>query len=124
MLRILLPVLAIALLGTSGCVAAAIVGAAGAGYGYTQAKKSGSPVKQHGSTQPAKTTQPGKETTQPANETTQPTNGTTPPTKATTLPKGVKLLPAPGEFVDCRLEDGQHFAMSAADCRAKGGTTS
>ena len=116
MLRILLPVLAIALLGTSGCVAAAIVGAAGAGYGYTQAnKKSGTPVEQHGSTQPA------KETTQPA---TPPANGMTPPAKTPAPPEGVKLLPAPGEFVDCRLENGQHLAMSAADCRAKGGTTS
>jgi hypothetical protein len=39
-------------------------------------------------------------------------------------PKGVKLLPAPDEFVDCKLKDGENFAMSAADCTAKGGTAS
>ena len=39
--RMLLPVLAVLLLGTSGCVAAALVGAAGAGagVGYSQSKK-------------------------------------------------------------------------------------
>ena len=108
MRRILLPLLAVILLGTSGCVAAAIVGAAGAGYGYTQAKKSSRPVKQPGTTQPAKDTAPAKDTT---------------PAKVAP-PEGIKLLPAPGEFVDCKLEDGGHLAMSAADCRAKGGTTS
>jgi hypothetical protein len=98
MRRTLLPVLAVALLGTSGCVAA-IIGAAGAGagFGYTQTKKSHTPVKQHDPTQPA---------------------------KGTPRPKGVKLLPAPGEFVDCKLKDGEKLAMSAGDCRAKGGTTS
>jgi hypothetical protein len=98
MRRTLLPVLAVVLLGTSGCVAA-IIGAAGAGagYGYTQAKKSHIPVRQDDPTQPA---------------------------KGTSRPKGVKLLPAPGEFVDCKLKDGEKLAMSAADCRAKGGNTS
>ena len=96
MRRALLPMLAVALLGTSGCVAAIVAGA-GAGFGYTQIKKSHTPVKQE---------------------------DTTHSVKGTSRPKGVKLLPAPGEFVDCKLKDGQNFAMSAADCSAKGGTTS
>jgi hypothetical protein len=98
MRRTLLPVLAVALLGTSGCVAAIIgVAGAGAGFGYTQAKKSHTPVKQDDATRPA---------------------------KGTPRPEGVKLLPAPGEFVNCKLKDGEKLAMSAGDCRAKGGTTS
>jgi hypothetical protein len=98
MQRTLLPVLAVALLGTSGCVAA-IVGAAGAGaaFGYTQVKKSDTAVKQDDTKQPA---------------------------KGAPQPNGVELLPAPSQFVDCKLKDGENLAMTAADCRAKGGTTS
>jgi len=98
MQRSLLAVLAVALLGTSGCVAA-LVGAAGAGagLGYTQAHKSNAGVKQAG--------------------TGQPTNGTA-------RTKTVKLQPAPGQFVDCTLKDGAKLAMSATDCRARGGAAS
>lgn len=97
----ILPVLAIALLGTSGCVAAALVGAAGAGagFGYTQAKAK-------------------------KNETAAKTDGTRQPVRTTQRNDGVKLLPAPGEFIECTLKDGEHLAMSAADCKAKGGTVS
>jgi hypothetical protein len=98
MRRVLLPVLAVALLGTSGCVAA-VVGAAGAGagLGYTQAKKSNKAVKQDAATQPAK----GKPQA-----------------------KSVEPLPAPTQFVDCNLKEGDKLAMSAADCKAKGGSPS
>jgi hypothetical protein len=98
MQRSLLPVLAIVLLGTSGCIAA-VVGAAGAGagLGYTQAQKTNTGVKQDGTAQPA---------------------------KGTARAKTVKLQPAPGQFVDCTLRDGAKLAMSAADCKAKGGAAS
>ena len=96
----LLPVLALALLGTSGCVAAVLVGAAGAGagigYTHANAKKSETAAKTDGTAQPVRTSQR----------------------------TGVKLAPAPGEFIECTLSDGQHLAMSAADCKAKGGTVS
>ena len=98
MLRALAPVLALFLLLTSGCVAAALVGVAGAGagYGYSQVKaqKTETPVR-------------GAEKTSAVQGTQQATR--------------VKLLPAP-EFIDCKLQDGTDLAMSAADCRAKGGT--
>jgi hypothetical protein len=93
--RYSLLVLAVVLLATSGCVAA-IVGA-GAGYTYSHLKKNHSPYKQGVTAEPANSAYP---------------------------PKGVKLLPAPGEFVDCKLKDGLHYAMSADDCKAQGGTTS
>jgi len=96
----LLPVLAVALLGTSGCVAAALVGAAGAGagFGYTQTKaKNEAPMRQAGTVQPVRDTQRADD---------------------------ARLLPAPGDFVECTLKDGEHLAMSAADCKAKGGSTS
>jgi hypothetical protein len=95
MRRVLLPLLAVALLGTSGCVAA-VVGAAGAGagLGYTQAKKSNAAAKQKAAAQ-------GK-----------------------SQPASVEPLPAPGQFVDCQLTEGVKLAMSAADCKAKGGTAS
>ena len=96
--RVLLPLLAVVLLGTSGCVAA-IVGAAGAGagLGYAQTKKSSTAAKQDAATQPA--------------------NGK--PQR-----KSVEPLPAPGQFVDCNLKEGEKLAMSATDCKAKGGTPS
>ena len=101
MRRMLLPVLALALLGTSGCVAVALVGAAGAGagigYTHANAKKSETAAKTDGTAQPVRTSQQSG---------------------------GVKLAPAPGEFIECTLSDGQHLAMSAADCKAKGGTVS
>jgi len=98
MQRSLLPVLVVALLGTSGCVAALVGGAgAGAGFGYTQAQKSHTRVKQAGTAQP---------------------------TKGTARAKSVELQPAPGQFVDCTLKDGTKLAMSAADCRARGGAAS
>lgn len=101
MRRMLVPALALALLGTSGCVAAALVGmaGAGAGIGYTHAnaKKDETAARTDGAAQPVRTSQ---------------TTG------------GVKLAPAPGEFIECTLSDGQHLAMSAADCKAKGGTVS
>jgi len=98
MRRSLLALLAVALLGTSGCVAA-VVGAAGAGagLGYSQTQKSHSGTK---------------------------TAGTTQPTKGTARTKSVELQPAPGQFVDCKLTDGTMLAMSAADCRARGGASS
>ena len=97
MKRMLRPVLAVALIGTSGCVAA-IIGAAGvgAGFGYAQMKK--------GDAQVAK-------------------GDTKPPAQGTRRPESVGLLPAPGGFVDSKLKDGGIVAMSAADCGAKGGTT-
>jgi hypothetical protein len=101
MRRALLPVLALALLATNGCVAAALVGAAGAGagigYTHANAKKSETAARTDGAAQPVHTTQQSG---------------------------GVKLLPAPGEFIECTLSDGEHLAMSAADCKAKGGTIS
>jgi hypothetical protein len=98
MRRVLLPVLAVALLGTSGCVAAVIGAAgAGAGLGYTQAKKSNTAVKQDAATHSAK----GK----PQLESVEP-------------------LPAPSQFVECNLKEGEKLAMSATDCKAKGGTPS
>jgi len=98
MQRSLLPVLVVALLGTSGCVAALIGGAgAGAGLGYTQAQKSHTGVKQAGAGQP---------------------------TKGTARAKGLELKPAPGQFVDCTLKDGAKLAMSAADCSARGSAAS
>ena len=97
MRRVLLPLLAVALLGTSGCVAA-VVGAAGAGagLGYSQAKKTNTAAKQ-------KAAQPGQGKPQPAS---------------------VEPLPAPTQFVDCKLAEGEKLAMSATDCKAKGGTAS
>jgi hypothetical protein len=93
MQRHLLPLLAVALLGTSGCVAAIVgVAGAGAGLGYTQAQKSNA--------------------------------GKSQPTKGAPGFKSVALQPAPGQFIECQLKDGEKLAMSAADCRAKGGTTS
>jgi len=96
MRRFLLPLLAVALLGTSGCVAA-LVGAAGAGagLGYSQTQKSKAGTKQAGTAQPG-----------------------------TARTKSVELQPAPGQFVDCQLTDGTKLAMSAADCRARGGSSS
>src|SRR5258707_670686 len=98
MQRSLLPVLAIVLFGTSGCIAA-VVGAAGvgAGLGYSQAHKSHAGVQQGSAAQP---------------------------TEGTPRAKSVKLQPAPGQFVDCTLRDGAKLAMSAADCKAKGGAAS
>ena len=85
------------LLGMSGCVVTMVAGT-GASVWYTQVKKNHTPAKQ--------------------NDTVQLHKGTPQPT-------GVELLPAPGEFVNCKLKDGEdHLAMPAADCRAKGGTTS
>jgi uncharacterized protein YceK len=101
MRRMLLLVLAVALLGTSGCVAVALVGAAGAGagFGYTQAKarKNDAPTRRAGMVQSARDTERADD---------------------------AKLLPAPGDFVECTLKNGEHLAMSAADCKAKGGSTS
>jgi hypothetical protein len=98
MRRVLLPVLAVALLGTSGCVAAVVgVAGAGAGLGYSQVKKSNTAVKQDAAMQPGK----GKSQL-----------------------KSVEPLPAPTQFVDCNLKEGEKLAMSAADCKAKGGTAS
>jgi hypothetical protein len=93
--RSLLPVLAVALLGTSGCVAA-VVGAAGAGagLGYSQAQKTNADAQKDGTA------------------------------KSTARAKTVKLQPAPGQFVECTLRDGTKLAMSAADCKAKGGAAS
>jgi hypothetical protein len=96
----LLPLLALVLLlGTSGCVAAALVGAAGAGagYGISQSKKNEKPASQ------AETAKP---------------------TPAAPRSSSVRLAPAPAELVQCKLQDGETFAMSAADCKAKGGSVS
>ena len=97
--RMLLPVLAVLLLGTSGCVAAALVGAAGAGagYGYSQSKKNQTPAKNSEAAKPA---------------------------PAAPRSSSVRLAPAPAELVECKLQDGETFAMSAADCKAKGGSVS
>jgi hypothetical protein len=98
MRRVLLPLLAVALLGTSGCVAA-VVGAAGAGagLGYAQAKKSNTAAKQ---------------------------DAAAPSAKGKSHPESLKPLPAPGQFVECQLKEGEKLAMSAADCKAKGGAPS
>ena len=105
--RMLLPVLAVLLLGTSGCVAAALVGAAGAGagLGYSQSKKNQASVK---------------------TEATTKTEATAPSDSTSTAPRSssVRLAPAPAELVECKLRDGETFAMSAADCKAKGGSVS
>jgi hypothetical protein len=96
----LLPVLAVLLLGTSGCVAAALVGAAGAGagLGYSQSKKNQT------------------STSQTSTKATAPSDSTAPRSSS------VRLAPAPAELVECKLQDGETFAMSAADCKAKGGS--
>jgi hypothetical protein len=98
----LLPVLAVLLLGTSGCVAAALVGAAGAGagLGYSQSKKNQT------------------STSQTSTKATAPSDSTAPRSSS------VRLAPAPAELVECKLQDGETFAMSAADCKAKGGSVS
>ena len=105
--RMLLPVLAVLLLGTSGCVAAALVGAAGAGagLGYSQSKKNQTSVKAEATTK---------------------TEATAPSDSTSTAPRSssVRLAPAPAELVECKLQDGETFAMSAADCKAKGGRVS
>jgi len=100
--RMLLPVLAVLLLGTSGCVAAALVGAAGAGagLGYSQSKTNQTSVKTEATTR---------------TEATAPSGSTA---------RSVRLAPAPAELVECKLQDGETFAMSAADCKAKGGSVS
>ena len=103
--RMLLPVLAVLLLATSGCVAAALVGAAGAGagLGYSQSKKNQTSTKTEATTKMEATATPAR-----------------------TAPRSssVKLAPAPAELVECKLQDGETFAMSAADCKAKGGSVS
>ena len=103
--RMLLPVLAVLLLGTSGCVAAALVGAAGAGagVGYSQSKKSQTSTKM---------------------ETTAKREATAPSAPTAPRSSNVRLAPAPAELVECKLQDGETFAMSAADCKAKGGSVS
>ena len=103
--RMLLPVLVVVLLGTSGCVAAALVGAAGAGagLGYSQSKKNQTSTK---------------------TETTAKTEATATPAPAAPRSSNVRLAPAPAELVECKLQDGETFAMSAADCKAKGGSVS
>src|SRR5262249_32427955 len=108
----LVPVLAVVLLATSGCVAA-LVGAAGAGagYAYSHAKKNQAPSRQGVTAQPANGASPAKGVT------AQPASGASPP-------EGTQILPGPGELVDCRLKDGVNYAMSADDCKAQGGTTS
>ena len=103
--RMLLPLLVVLLLGTSGCVAAALVGAAGAGagLGYSQSKKNQTSTK---------------------TETTAKTEATATPAPAAPRSSNVRLAPAPAELVECKLQDGETFAMSAADCKAKGGSVS
>ena len=103
--RMLLPMLVVLLLGTSGCVAAALVGAAGAGagLGYSQSKKNQTSTK---------------------TETTAKTEATATPAPAAPRSSNVRLAPAPAELVECKLQDGETFAMSAADCKAKGGSVS
>ena len=102
--RMLLPVLAVLLLGTSGCVAAALVGAAGAGagLGYSQSKNNQTSTSQ----------------------TSTKTQATTPSVSTAPRSSSVRLAPAPAELVECKLQDGETFAMSAADCKAKGGSVS
>ena len=104
--RMLLPLLVVLLLGTSGCVAAALVGAAGAGagVGYSQSKKNQTPTNQR-STKTEATARPA-------------------PTAPRSSGSSVRLAPAPAELVECKLQDGETFAMSAADCKAKGGSVS
>ena len=103
--RMLLPVLVVLLLGTSGCVAAALVGAAGAGagLGYSQSKKNQTSTK---------------------TEATTKTEAKATPAPTAPRSSSVKLAPAPAELVECKLQDGETFAMSAADCKAKGGSVS
>jgi len=103
--RMLLPLLVVLLLGMSGCVAAALVGAAGAGagLGYSQSKKNQTSTK---------------------TETTAKTEATATPAPAAPRSSNVRLAPAPAELVECKLQDGETFAMSAADCKAKGGSVS
>ena len=103
--RMLLPVLAVLLLATSGCVAAALVGAAGAGagLGYSQSKNNQTSTKTQATTK---------------TEATAPSDSTAPRSSS------VRLAPAPAELVECKLRDGETFAMSAADCKAKGGSVS
>ena len=103
--RMLLPVLVVVLLGTSGCVAAALVGAAGAGagLGYSQSKKNQTSTK---------------------TEATTKTEAKATPAPTAPRSSSVKLAPAPAELVECKLQDGETFAMSAADCKAKGGSVS
>ena len=102
--RMLLPVLAVLLLGTSGCVAAALVGAAGAGagLGYSQSKNNQTSTSQ----------------------TSTKTQATAPSVSTAPRSSSVRLAPAPAELVECKLQDGETFAMSAADCKAKGGSVS
>ena len=103
--RMLLPVLVVLLLGTSGCVAAALVGmaGAGAGLGYSQSKKSQTSTQTHATTR---------------------TEATAAAAPAAPRSSNVRLAPAPAELVECKLQDGETFAMSAADCKAKGGSVS
>ena len=103
--RMLLPVLAVLLLGTSGCVAAALVGmaGAGAGLGYSQNQKN---------------------QTSPKAEAPPKTEATATPAATAPRSSSVRLAPAPAELVECKLQDGETFAMSAADCKAKGGSVS
>ena len=103
--RMLLPMLVVLLLGTSGCVAAALVGAAGAGagLGYSQSKKNQTSTK---------------------TEATTKTEAKATPAPTAPRSSSVKLAPAPAELVECKLQDGETFAMSAADCKAKGGSVS
>ena len=102
--RMLLPVLAVLLLATSGCVAAALVGAAGAGagLGYSQSKNNQTSTSQ----------------------TSTKTQATAPSVSTAPRSSSVRLAPAPAELVECKLQDGETFAMSAADCKAKGGSVS
>ncbi|HKF62101.1 MAG TPA: hypothetical protein VKB42_12120 [Dongiaceae bacterium] len=105
--RMLLPLLVVLLLGTSGCVAAALVGAAGAGagVGYSQSKKNQTPTNQR-STKTEATARPA------------------PTAPRSSGSSSVRLAPAPAALVECKLQDGETFAMSAADCKAKGGSVS
>ena len=102
--RMLLPLLVVLLLGISGCVAAALVGAAGAGagLGYSQSKNNQTSTSQ----------------------TSTKTQATAPSVSTAPRSSSVKLAPAPAELVECKLQDGETFAMSAADCKAKGGSVS
>ena len=101
----LTPLLAIALLGTSGCVAAAIgVAGAGAGLAYEQSKASDTQVKKSSQ-------QLGKE------------SGGSKPTQGTRRPEPLVLSPAPADFVDCKMSNGATVATSSAECGARGGTT-
>jgi hypothetical protein len=103
--RMLLPVLAVLLLVTSGCVAAALVGmaGAGAGLGYSQNQKS---------------------QTSPKAEAPPKTEATATPAATAPRSSSVRLAPAPAALIECKLQDGETFAMSAVDCKAKGGSVS